>query len=418
MLTYFTGVTLIDATGADAVPNATVEVAGDRIRAAYPGAPSSVEGGARVVDGRGLTLMPGLIDCHDHLAHPGLDMAKRARTPVTLMVHETARTLRQTLEAGITTVRDAALLDLGTKLALERGVIVGPRVVISLAIICQTGGHWDYTLPSGIVEDYPMMPGIPDPIADGVEAVRKKVREVIRAGADWVKFATTGGIGSPTGGPDIRQFTYEETAALIDEAHSAGKPTFVHAHGGPGLKNAIRAGVTSVEHAVLGDPEDFEEMYRRGTWLVPTFTVLEMVLERIHQSPGSMPAEKVRKVQQVAEAGARSFQCAIKSGVKMAMGTDAGGLQHGQNARELEYLVRYGMTPMQAIVTSTRNGADLLGFGDWLGTITPGKKADLILVEGNPLADIRLLQDPSKIRLVMKDGTVYKDSLQTRPTEV
>jgi imidazolonepropionase-like amidohydrolase len=289
-------------------------------------------------------------------------------------------------------------------------VIAGPRLFISLVIITQTGGHGDLTQPCGISSDFPRLPGVPDGIADGVDACRRKVREVIRMGADCVKIATTGGVGSPMGGPTTRQFTLDELRAMVEEAHAAGKPVLVHAHGGEGLRMCLDARVDSIEHAALAEDRDLTRMAELGIWLVPTLSVTHRLQEALDRNPDALPAYTAAKLPAVFEAQRRSFKKAIGYGVKIAMGTDAGALGHAENTRELAYMVQGGMTPMQSIVASTKMGAQLLGMGDSLGILEPGRLADLILVDGDPLQDIGVIAKPDRVKLVMKGGVVYKDT--------
>ena len=400
---------LIDGTGAPPARNMVLTIEGNTITDVRPSASFQPAGDrVTVYEYPSLTAMPGIIDCHDHLAHLGLDIKQRMNTAPSLAVLQVGRWATETLMTGVTAFRDAAGVDLGVKMAVEQGVTPGPRLFISLVIITQTGGHGDLMQPCGLSSDFPRLPGIPDGAADGADACRRKVREVIRAGADCIKIATTGGVGSPRGGPTTRQFTLEELRAMVDEAHAAGKPVLVHAHGGEGLKMCLEARVDSIEHAAVADEEDLERMARLGIWLVPTLSVTHRMKERLDRDPHSLPAYTAAKLPAVFDVQRRNFKRALELGVKIAMGTDAGALGHAQNTRELVYMVQAGMTPMQSIVASTRMGAQLLGMGDTLGTLEPGRLADLILIDGDPLADISVVADPARVKLVMKDGVVYK----------
>jgi imidazolonepropionase-like amidohydrolase len=296
-------------------------------------------------------------------------------------------------------------------LAVEQGLIPGPRLKISVNILSQFGGHNDHTEPAGIDSDFPRLPGVPDSICDGVDGCRRKVREMIRAGADWIKICTTGGVGTPTGGPLIRQFSLEEVQAIVDTAHAAGKPVMSHAYGGEGVKICLEAGVDSIEHGAALDEDLIEQMVRQGTWLVPTFTVLRKIVQLGQQEPCPIPEYIPRKARTLLDQQAVSFQRALAAGIKMALGTDAGGFGHGQNAVELGYLVDAGMTPMQAIVAGTKMGAQCMGLGDEVGTLREGMLADLLVVSGDPLLDVTVLQDRARLRLIMKDGAIVKNTL-------
>ena len=241
--------------------------------------------------------------------------------------------------------------------------------------------------------------------------VDARTREVIRAGADWIKIATTGGVGTPVGGPLVRQFSLEEVQAIVDTAHAAGKPVMSHAYGGEGVKICLDAGVDSIEHGAALDDALVEQMVTQGTWLVPTFTVLRRVVELGEKQPGLLPEYMPRKARSLLESQVVSFQKALSAGVKIALGTDLGSFGHGQNAGELAYLVEAGMTPMQAIHAATHMGACCMGLGSEVGLLKEGMLADLLVVDGDPLQDVRILQDQTRIKVIMKDGDIIKNSL-------
>ncbi len=403
---------LINGTGAQPTRNMALTIEGTTIVDVRPVASlPSLGDRVKIYDCPHLTAMPGIIDCHDHLAHLGLDVKQRMNTAPSLAVLQVGRWATETLMTGVTAFRDAAGVDLGVKMAVDQGVTPGPRLFISLVIITQTGGHGDLMQPCGLSSDFPRLPGIPDGAADGADACRRKVREVIRLGADCIKIATTGGVGSPRGGPTTRQFTLDELRAMVDEAHAAGKPVLVHAHGGEGLKMCLEARVDSIEHAAVAEERDLERMAELGIWLVPTLSVTHRMKERLDRDPHSLPAYTAAKLPAVFDVQRRNFKKALEVGVKIAMGTDAGALGHAQNTQELVYMAQAGMTPMQSIVASTKMGAQLLGMGDSLGTLEPGRLADLILIDGDPLADITVVADPNRVKMVMKDGIVYKAPL-------
>jgi imidazolonepropionase-like amidohydrolase len=410
---YYYNAFLIDGSGQPAGEEpAAMVVEGRRIRAVGPQAQLACPEQAEAVDLRGMTLMPGMADCHDHLADLEGGMQQRAGIPPSLAVFLAADAFKKTLLGGFTAIRDASGVDLGMKLAVERGLIPGPHLKISVVILSQFGGHNDHTEAAGINSHFPWLQGIPSGICDGVDECRKKTREVIRAGADWVKIATTGGVGTPIGGPLIRQFSPEEVQIIVDTAHAAGKPVMSHAYGGEGVKICLDAGVDSIEHGAALDDALIEQMAKQGTWLVPTFTVLRRIVAISEQNPLALPDYMPRKARVLLEHQAESFQKALQAGVKIALGTDGGGFGHGQNAGELRYLVEAGMTPMQALVAATRLGTTCMGLGDETGVLRAGKLADFLVVEGNPLQDVRILEDRDRLRLIAKEGQLYKNTLK------
>jgi imidazolonepropionase-like amidohydrolase len=249
---------------------------------------------------------------------------------------------------------------------------------------------------------------MPSGICDGPEGVRKKVREVLRAGAEVVKVCSTGGVLSPVDHPSYTQFSPEELAIMVQEAEYRGAYVMAHAQGTQGIKNAIRAGIRSIEHGMFLDDEAIDLMLQRGTFLVPTLVAPIGVIEQAEQL-GTMPEYGLRKARETLEAHQESISRAIAAGVTVAMGTDAGVVAHGTNLRELGLMVQSGMSPMQAIVATTKTAAECLRWGDRVGTLAPGKLADIVVVDGDPLADIRILERRERIALVIKDGKVEVD---------
>ena len=421
------GARLIDGTGADPVENATVVIEGDGIVAAGSGEAINLPHDAAVIEAHGMTLMPGLIDCHVHLAGQwGHDLARGLMTPPSLSLLYAVPNARATLEAGVTTVRDAGLTPAGVKLAIERGLFPGPRMLVAVSILSQTGGHGDGFMPccadfSRMPAGHPLPTDVPTGITDGVEAMRHKVREVLRAGADWVKLCTSGGVLSAGDSPDSAQFTVDEIAVAVYEAAAQGKRCMAHAQSNRGIKNAIEAGIASIEHGVYLDDEAIAMMIERGVYLVPTLVAPQDVLDIAEAHPNLMPPYAVAKARTMVAAHRASFRAAVAAGVKVAMGTDSGVGQHGGNARELGLMVQHGgMTPMQALVASTRSAAELLRLDDQLGTVAPGKLADLLIVDGDPLADVRVLEDRDRLALIVKGGAPVCGRLEpvARPVPV
>jgi imidazolonepropionase-like amidohydrolase len=398
----FIGATLIDGTGAPAQRDTAVLVNDGRIAAVGPRQTITRPPDAEVIDCAGLTLLPGLIDCHDHLASHTYSLAHRwgLDQPQSTRHVRTASVLPHTLATGYTTVRDAAGLDAGFKQAMEEELLQGPRLLLAVNIISPTGGLGDRISPSGHSCCVPTDPSLPEGVANGVEGVRAIARTMVRAGADVIKCATTGGASSRPGhGPKDSAFNLDEMQALVDEAHALGRRVMCHALGGPGLRTAIEAGVDSIEHGCYldEDPELIAMMAEKGIFFVPTFTVY------IFHREVSPPHVRVRG-RDLEPHHIESLQRALEAGVKVGAGTDAGGHQHHINARELQCLVEAGMSSMQALQAATGWAAECLGIDRDVGTIQPGKLADLVLIDGDPLQDITVLQDLQRIRLVFKEG--------------
>ena len=379
--TLFTGGDLFDGTGGDPKP-ADVVIDGDRILSV--GGPGTGDGDD-VVDVAGATLLPGLFDCHVHVTFSGIDILQDLQTPFSYRFFEAAKNLEATIRTGITSVRDAAGADAGVKLAVERGLVTGPRMQIALDILSQTGGHGDEYFPCGL--DIPIIgvayPGKPSSIVDGPDEMRRKVREFIRAGADVLKVATSGGVLSVGSDPRRAHFRPAELDVLVEEATAAGRFVMAHAQASDGIKNAVRAGIRSIEHGIFLDDEAIDLMLQRGTWLVPTLIAPIWVLEAA-DAGAALSDASIRKAREVVEVHADSVARAVAAGVRVAMGTDAGVGPHGDNLRELGLMAEAGMRPADVLRATTLEAARLLGVDEHLGTIEDGKLADLVVVRGDP----------------------------------
>lgn len=402
--------TLIDGTGTAPLSNATVLIRDNHIETVGP-ANSLKTSDASIlqIDARGGYILPGFIDTHVHLLLDGVNLERDMAMPFSMRFYQSVEYMRRTLDAGITSVRDAGGADAGLKRAVETGVVPGPRMQISITVLTITGGHVDFWMRSGNeFHLFPAYPGFPDGRCDGVDGVRQKVREVLRAGAEVIKVCATGGVLSPTDHPEFTQFSPEELEVIVREAaYRRGIKVMAHAQGNEGIKNALRAGVHSIEHGIYLDEEAIELMLKRGAFLVPTLLAPLAVLEIGEK--GGMPEHAIRKAREVIEIHSESISRAHKAGVKIAMGTDAGVMPHGTNLRELGLMVKIGMTPMEAIVATTQTAAACLGWEDQVGTIQAGKLADIVITKTNPLQDIQSLEIPDNIALVMKDGKIVKD---------
>ena len=396
---------LIDGTGRPPLPDAAVIVQGSVIQAAGRRSEVEIPPEAQISDVTGKTVLPGLIDCHNHISMTTLSVEKRLFTPKTVEVFQTAEMMRRTLRAGFTTIREAGLMnDVGFRQAVDTGLVDGPRLVLAGGI-GQTGGPFDEYYPHGVA-----LPLYGVEMADGVPEAQKAARKVLRQGFDLIKVCASGAIASPTDSPEFTTWTLEELKAVVHEAAARGTVVMAHAEGTEGIKLALRAGVWSVEHGTLIDDEGIRLFLETGAYLVPTLSVMEEILER-GEGMGMAPAY-LAKMARLKSAHVASFRRAAEAGVKIAVGTDAiDEKMHGRNARELELMVRYGFTPMQAIVAATQAAAGVCRVADKVGTLEPGKLADVLVVDGNPLDDIRLLQDGARLLLVMKEGHGYVDRL-------
>ena len=365
---------------------------------------SGLDGDA-AIDCTGRLVTPGLFDCHVHFMTDGDFSAKtHAETPFSLGFFQAAERMERTLAIGITSVREAGGTDAGIKEARDRGLIQGPRMQISLTMLSQTGGHadsWEICgahMP-GMMDSHP---GRPNPIVDGPEERRKKVRELIRAGADVIKVATSGGVLSPVSNPKHAHFRPDELDALVSEATAADRFVMAHAQGTQGIKNAIAAGIRAIEHGIYLDDEAIEMMLAAGTYLVPTLMAPLGLLDQIERGM-ELPEKVIRIATSVAEAHRDSVERAIAAGVKVAMGTDTGVTPHGENLRELAEMAKLGMSDAQVLRSSTTVAADLLGVSSELGTVEVGKIADLVVWEGGGLdvSDMR-----SRVSTVVQGGSV------------
>jgi len=401
--TALVGGTVIDGTGAPA-RKATVVIDGDRIASVGPVVPE----GARRVDVSGRTVMPGLIDAHVHL----LSYAGEGRRDVHMwsvatfdeeQVLHGAANARKALLAGFTTVRDMAggRAEISLKHALDEFVLEGARVVAA-GFVGMTGGHGDLFKPPAIERR-------PYAVADGVDACRRAVRRHARDGADLIKICTSGGVLSLGDKSEWRNYTDEETRAIVDEAHALAMRVSAHAHTRDGIAQALDAGVDSIEHGSRLDAELAKRMAASGTRLCLTLSIHEQI--RLHGKERGVPAASLEKAEALHAGRITAGRLAKEAGVRIFAGTDSSNvLPFGLHARELELLHReIGLTPMEAIVAATRDAAEAVGLGDRTGTIEPGKWADLLVVDGDPLADLSVLRDQARIRSVYREGRLLVD---------
>jgi len=393
---------LLDVKTGTTLTDQVIVIEGDKIATVSPAQSVKATGDGQLIELPKATVLPGLIDCHVHLT-----MSPNRFGPAGLNISYPrgaligARNARVTLEAGFTTVRNLAAdgySDIALRDAINAGDVPGPRMFASGPALSITGGHWD--------ENYlaPHFAFTNDGVADGVEQVMKKVRENIKYGADVIKVMATGGVVSQGDNPALPQYSLEEMKAIVETAHGLGRKVAAHAHGAGGIKNAVLAGADSIEHGSYMNDEDIQLMKEHGTYLVPTVYLEDWLLQNM-QNLGytTNMMEKAKTVIAIAQ---RNVSHAFKSGVKVALGTDAAVCPHGLNAREFRKMVELGLTPLQSIQAGTVNAADLLGWTDKIGAIEAGKWADIIAVDGDPLQDVTTLEH---VKFVMKGGEVVKN---------
>ena len=395
---------LIDGTSTNVRQQVSVLIGGGQIVSVQDG--FQTPAGAKVIDLRTATVMPGLIDAHTHITGEGTGNAiARAATdtPLDDAVRSTAYAKR-TLEAGFTTIRNVGAeggADVALRRAIDANIVPGPRIWTARTTISITGGHGDQ---GGLRPDLWVAPTWMDGIVDSADEARKAVRYQHKYGADLIKITATGGVLSIGDSGDAQQFTDEELRAIVEAAHLLGMKVAAHAHGKRGIESAIRAGVDSIEHGTYSDDESFALFKKHGTYLVPTILAGKTVAE-LATIPGHFHPTVQEKAARIGPLIQGMFGRAHKAGVKVAFGTDSGVSTHGENAREFVYMVEAGMAPIDAILSATRAGADLIGAADRIGSIQPGRFADIVAVAGDPLKDISEMR---RVIFVMKNGTVFK----------
>ncbi|MEN6328787.1 MAG: amidohydrolase family protein [Methanobacteriaceae archaeon] len=400
--------TLIDGKGGQPVPDSGILIQDDTIMEVGP--LDSIElptSNVERIDAQRGFILPGFIDCHVHIMFNGFRIEDPLFTPLSFYFYQAGESLRRTLEAGVTTVRDAGLADYGVKMAVDEDIISGPRLLISVMPLSITGGHFDLWMKSGI-EAKTSYRGLPESVCDGTDEVRKRIREVLRAGADVVKVMVTGGVISANDRPEHPQFSPDELAVMVEEASYRGVNLMAHAHGAAGIKNALKAGIKSIEHGTFLDEECLDLLLEKDAWLIPTLLVNKHNQEMAET--GKLPEYSQEDSRNVAKLLENNMKIAYNAGVKMAMGTDSGIAPHGQNLRELSLLCGIGMKPMESIQAGTIRAAELLGWEDKIGTLEKGKLADVVVSRKNPLTNIDSLGDPENIKLVLKAGEMVKDS--------
>jgi imidazolonepropionase-like amidohydrolase len=396
---------LVDVERGEVRRDQVVIVRGDRITAVQP-ASAKLPAGARVIDLSRWTVLPGLIDCHSHLVGEATaaDVLQPLERSETQEAMSGVRNARATLLAGFTAVRDVgtyrAFVDAGLRDAIDDGTVIGPRMRVAGAYITVSTGGGELV---GAAPDVTLPFAYRFGVANSADQVRERVRALLNGGADFIKIIATGAVLTRGTRPGVSEYTEEQIHAAVEQAAEYGTFVAAHAHGAEGIKRAVRAGVRSIEHGSLIDDEGIALMKQHGTWLVADIwngDYIDSVGRAQH-----WPEEYLRKNTETTEAQRAGFRKAVAAGVRIAYGTDSGVYPHGLNALQLPYMVKYGMTPMQAIQSATISAAQLMQWDDRIGSLAPGKFADIVAVEGDALADLRSF---AKVGFVMKGGTVYK----------
>jgi imidazolonepropionase-like amidohydrolase len=390
---------LLDVRTGKALANQVIIIQDDKI--ASVGSGTQIPAGSQVIDLSSATVLPGLIDAHTHITMTTNFGYSRLGISIPREALNGARNARVTLDAGFTTIRNvgaSGFTDVALRDAINAGDVPGPRMLVSGPALSITGGHCDDNLLP--FEWHAQSDGV----ADGVEAVQHKTREIIKYGADLIKICATGGVLSHGDNPQASQYTLDEMKAIVADAHRLGRKVAAHAHGAQGIRWASEAGVDSIEHGSYIDDAAIAEMKKNGTYLVPTLYLADWFLANAERI--GTPPELIGKAREVMPAARKNVARAFAAGVKVGFGTDAAVYPHGLNAHEFAVMVKLGLTPLQAIQAATINDADLLGWSDKVGTLEPGKWADVVAVDGDPLADVTTLE---RVKFVMKGGEIIRN---------
>ena len=362
---------------------------------------------AKVIDGDNSYVLPGFIDCHTHVLAKGFHKEENMANPLAIHFYNAVPHGMQTINAGVTTVRDCGSADLGVKLAQQKGLFTAPKLEVSITPLVMTGGHFDLMLPSGFDMEI-MYPGFPKGRCDGPSEVLKKTREVKRAGADFIKVMCSGGVLTANTSPEFSQFNLDELKTIVGEAKSTNLKVSAHCHSLEGINKCIDAGFSSIEHGTFIDDKTSKRMAENNVTLVPTMLVNQYLYENGFPSWDSYAEEKLSKIKEIIKVCNENIKTAYENGVNIVMGTDSGVIPHGHNLKELLNLIDIGMTPMEAIESATIKSAEFMGKDD-VGSINVGKCADIIFIEDNPLENIELLTKPENITSVVQDGREVKN---------
>ena len=359
-----------------------------------------------VIDGEDNYLLPGFIDCHTHIFAKGFHKEENMANPLGIHFYNAVPHSKQTINAGVTTIRDCGSADLSFKLAQQRKLFIAPKIHLSITPLVMTGGHFDLLLPSGWDMEI-MYPGFPKGRCDGVEEVLKKTREVKRAGADFIKVMCSGGVLTTNTSPNFAQFNKKELKTIVSEARSSNMKVSAHCHSLEGINNCIKAGFSSIEHATFIDKKAAGKMAKNNVSLVPTLLVHQFLYKNGFPARDNYASEKTAKLKEIVKVHKENIAVAYQEGVNILMGTDSGVIPHGHNLEELVHLTDIGMSETEAIASGTIKAAEFLG-QDNIGQVKKNHVADLILVNSNPLDDISVLSNNDNILNVFQDGVLVK----------
>src|SRR6266511_3473477 len=409
-ITVLTNAFLIDCTGKEPVDGAAVVIEGERIKDVIrSGKVGPLEGKVETLDLKGRTLMPGLTDAHVHVCAVEGNIAEQHRhNPPSLVIAKALRRIEQALMQGYTTVRDAGGADYGLREAVSSGLFPGPRMLVSGRVLSQTGGHGDKRRRSEWIEPIDCCVGMVGVIADGADEVRKAAREQLRRDVDQIKLMASGGAMSPSDELDTTQYTVEEMRAAVEEARAVGKYVLAHAYSGSAVRVALQAGVRCIEHGNLIDAAGAKEIKKAGAYLVPTMVTYEAIWRE--GKAYRITEHQLQKINMAREKSVEGLTYAYRAGCKIGSGSDLLGDMQSQRTVELE-LKGQVLKPMEVLLSATRVNAELFRMEEQIGSVEPGKYADLIVVKGNPLKDLRIFQNPDNLHVIMKGGVVHKQTL-------
>lgn len=370
-----------------------------------------IDEGTKIIDGDDKFILPGFIDMHVHLMANGFIFEDYMNNPLALHFYKALKNMKDTLDAGVTYVRDCGFADIGVKLAQKNKMFLSPKMKISVMPLSISRGHFDFTLNSG----YDMLinyPGLPTSVCNGVEGTIAKTREILGAKADFIKVMATGGVISANDAPNFTQFNKKELKAIVNEAEMRGKTKVsAHAHGLEGIKNAVKSGIQFIDHGTYMDRKTAKIMAEKGTYLIPTCLVIDEMKK--HALSGKLKSDQSTKAIEIAEIHRENIEIAYDEDVKILMGSDSGVIEHGQNLKELELLCDIGMEPIEAIASGTIEAAKSMNIENEVGSIEIGKSADMVMTDKNPLKDISYLSNPDNILMVFQDGNIVKNLIKS-----